>query len=122
MTDTHVALKDANSVASAIFESSTSPGVILRGKIDEITGRVLVDNAASGGGTGTWYSVSGTIDGTNPTFTLPVTPASDFVLVLGGQTQIKGKWYTVSTNTITYQAGYIPIGVPTDEHKALVIS
>lgn len=51
MGDTHVALKDGNSVASAIFESSTQTGVILRGKIDPATGRILVVGA--GGGTGT---------------------------------------------------------------------
>lgn len=74
------------------------------------------------GGTGTWYAVTGTIDGSNATFTLAVTPASDFMLVLGGQVQIPIKWYTVSGATITYQAGYVPVGIPTDEHKAFVIS
>src|SRR5216683_2654159 len=179
MSDTHVALKDANSVASAIFESSTSSGVILRGQIDQITGRILVDvvGAAAGnlqketptgtingintifttannpvlvilngavqdsgvdyvvtgsytitftyapptnsllftiygsgstGGTGSWYPVSGTINGVNTTFTIPVTPGSDFMLVLGGQTQMKNVYYTVSGNTITYQPSYIP--------------
>lgn len=82
----------------------------------------LVNGSSSGGGTGTWYAVSGTIDGVNATFTLPVTPASDFLLILGGQTQIKTKWYTVSGSTITYQAGFIPIGVPANEHMAFVIS
>ena len=66
MSDIHVALKDGNSVASAIFESSTSSGVILRGKIDEITGRVLVDNA--GGGSFTILSATGTVNGTNAVF------------------------------------------------------
>lgn len=87
------------------------------------TGNFDFINGSSGGsGTGTWYAVSGTINGSNPTFTLPVTPSSDFVLVLGGQTQIPTKWYTVSGSTITYQAGYIPIGVPSNEHYAFVIS
>lgn len=44
-----VALKDQNSVATAIFESSTTPGLILRGQIDESTGRILT--TGSGGGT-----------------------------------------------------------------------
>lgn len=73
MADTHVALKDANSVASAIFESSTSPGVILRGKIDEITGRILVDN--SGGGSGfTELTATGTVNGINRNFTFTQEP------------------------------------------------
>lgn len=123
MSDIHVALKDGNSVASAIFESSTTPGVILRGQIDPLTGRILVDSAGGGGGgTGTWYAVTGTIDGVNATFTIPVSPTDDILLVLGGQTQIKTKWYTISGSTITYQSGYIPIGVPINEHMAFVIS
>ncbi len=106
MADTHVALKDANSVASAIFESSTSPGVILRGKIDEITGRILVDSAGGSGGTGTYYDVSGTINGINTVFTIPVTVTSDFLLWLARQSQMLTTDFTysagVGVTTITY--------------------
>lgn len=106
MADLHVALKDSNSVASAIFESSTQTGVILRGQIDPITGRILVDNAGdSGGGTGTIYTVSGTINSSNVTFTIPVAVTSDFQLTLVNQIQMKGIDYTYvaggSTTTIT---------------------
>lgn len=86
------------------------------------TALYTIYGSGSAGGAGTWYSVSGTINGINPTFTLPVTPGSDFMLILGGQTQIKNKWYLVSGSTITYQSGYIPIGVPSNEHMAFVIS
>ena len=96
-----VALKDQNSVASAIFESSTTPGLILRGQIDQITGRVLVDVAGSSGGTLTWYDVSGTIDGNNVTFTIPVSPASGIILILVRQAQMDTTDYSVSGNTIT---------------------
>ena len=100
--DTHVALKDANSVSSAIFESSTSPGVILRGQIDQVTGRILVDNSGGGGGgTLTWYDVSGTINGSNVTFTIPVSPASGIILVLARQIQMDTVDYSVSGSTIT---------------------
>ena len=123
MSDIHVALKDANSVASAIFESSTQANVILRGKIDPITGRILVDSAGGGGGTLTWYDVSGTIDGINDTFTIPVSPASGIILNLGGQLQVDTEWYTVSGSTITYQSGFIPAnGIPSNQHKAGVIT
>ena len=73
MADIHVALKDANSVASAIFEDSTSPGVILRGQIDEITGRVLVDN--SGGGVFQELAATGTVNGINTAFTFTQEPS-----------------------------------------------
>lgn len=75
------------------------------------------------GGVGTWYNVSGTIDGVNDTFTIPVSPTSDIILNLSGQIQVNTKWYVLSGNTITYQAGYIPAdGISEDEHKAFVIS
>lgn len=50
MADLHVALKDGNSVASSTFESSSTPNLILRGQIDQITGRILVDLAGGGSG------------------------------------------------------------------------
>lgn len=105
MADIHVALKDGNSVASAIFESSTTPGVILRGQIDPLTGRILVDMAGSTGGTGTVYTVSGTINSVNRIFTIPVTVTSDFQLTLVNQPQMLNIDYTyvagVGTTTIT---------------------
>ena len=123
MADTHVALKDGNSVASAIFESSTQPGVILRGKIDPLTGRVLVDASGGMGGTLTWYDVTGTINGVNASFTIPVSPASGIILNLAGQTQVDTVWYTVSGSTITYNPGFIPAnGLSSTAHKAGVIS
>lgn len=120
MSDSWQAL-DVNSRGSLTAVSTADDKTIVRLVADPITGALVV-TSSGGGGVGTWYAVSGVINGTNPTFTLPVVPASDFVLVLGGQTQILGKWYTVVGNTITYQAGYIPIGIPTDEHMAFVIS
>lgn len=65
--DSHVALKDGNSVASAIFESSTSPGIILRGQIDQITGRILVDSSSSSGIS--LLTATGTKNGLNTAFT-----------------------------------------------------
>jgi len=125
MADIHVALKDANSVASAIFESSTSPGVILRGQIDEITGRVLVDISGTMGGTGTQYDVSGACNGVNVTFTIPVAVGSDFLLWFERQSQFKTDDYTyvagVGITTITYVAGHQPFDGAT-LHRAYVVS
>lgn len=47
--------RDQNFIPTVLFESSSSPGTVLSGKIDEITGRILVDNASA---TGTVTSVS----------------------------------------------------------------
>ncbi len=49
------AIRDANFVTSLLLESSTNPGVTVRAKGDETTGRLLVDSAS---GTGTVTSVS----------------------------------------------------------------
>lgn len=87
---------------------------------DPDTHRILTTNAG-GGGTGTWYDVTGTINSSNVTFTLPVTPSSDFILVLVNQIQMLGIDYTVIGNTITYtvapDASLSGLG-----HKAFVIS
>lgn len=41
--------RDQNHIPTALFESSSTPGLTLPGQIDEITGRVLTDNAGSSG-------------------------------------------------------------------------
>lgn len=99
MVDIHVALKDANSVASAIFESSTSPGVILRGQIDEITGRVLVD--MSGGSSNTFvYNEIATGSGTS--FTIAHTPVTGlYAVYANGQRLYPTTDFTLSGTTIT---------------------
>lgn len=102
MADIHVALKDGNSVATAIFESSTSPGVIYRGQIDQITGRILVDSAGGSGGALSQVNVTGSIDSTNVTFTIPSVPNGDIILFLARQQQVLGIDYTISSTTITY--------------------
>jgi hypothetical protein len=75
MADLHVALKDGNSVASAIFESSTSPGTILRGQIDPITGRILVETS---GGSGSFsqfvLTATGAVNGLNTIFSFTSAP------------------------------------------------
>lgn len=57
MTDTNILPNDQNFVRAAGFESSTSPGIVVAGKIIEATGRVKVDNAGGGSGSVTDVSV-----------------------------------------------------------------
>ena len=72
---TNTALKDPNSVASAIFESSTSPGTILRGQIDQITGRILVDGVGGGGNySDSVLTATGVVNGLNTVFTFASPP------------------------------------------------
>jgi hypothetical protein len=70
---------------------------------DPVTHRLLT--TAAGGGTMTKYDVSGTINSSNKTFTIPVAVTSDFILVLVNQFQMLGIDYTysagVGTTTIT---------------------
>lgn len=47
--DTNILPSDQNFVRAAGFESSSTPGLVMAGQIDEVTGRILVDNAGSGG-------------------------------------------------------------------------
>lgn len=102
MSDIHVALKDSNSVASAIFESSTSPGVILRGQIDEITGRVLVDFGGAGGFTE--LTATGTVNGVNAVFSFTQTPTyvvSDHAVYKSTNSSGSTNWSGTTTVTMT---------------------
>jgi len=47
--DNNILPRDQNHIPAAGFESSTTPGLVLPGRINEITGRILV-NATGGGG------------------------------------------------------------------------
>lgn len=53
--NTNILPNDQNFVRAAGFESSSTAGLVMAGQIDEITGRILVDNAS---GLGTVTSVS----------------------------------------------------------------
>lgn len=100
MGDTHVALKDGNSVASAIFESSTSAGVILRGKIDQITGRILVDVA--GGGGGNTFVYNEVVSGSGTSWTLAATPIAGLQAIFAnGQRLTPTVDYSITNAAIT---------------------
>lgn len=102
--------KDDNDYPVSGGVSTSDANVVLPFKVNPSNGRLQVENA-SGGGTGTWYKVNGTIDGTNATFTIAVTVTSDFLLVLNRQPMAQNvgsdTWdYSyvagVGTTTITY--------------------
>lgn len=54
--DDNILPRDQNHVTAAGFESSSTPGKVLPGQIDENTGRILVDNSGGGSGTVTSFS------------------------------------------------------------------
>jgi hypothetical protein len=55
-------------------------------------------------------TITGIIDGTNPTFTLPTAPTIPLSLMLykNGVKLLQGTAFSLSTNTITFNSGYIP--------------
>lgn len=99
------AAHDENAVPTLIGVSSVDGTTPIKVKVDPVTGRVLVDLAGGGGGTGTIYTVTGTIDGSNKTFTIATAVTSNFQLTLVNQPQMLNIDYTyvagVSTTTIT---------------------
>lgn len=117
---------DANSRQGLTAVSNADGTTIVRLWADPITHRLLTDNSGGGGGgTGTYYTVTGTIDGSNVTFTIPVAVTSDFILFLARQQQALTIDYTysagVSTTTITYAAAP-DASLSGQPHQAFVIS
>lgn len=112
---------DANSRGSLTAVSNADGITIVRLWADPITHRLLVDLSGGSGGRGTWYDVTGTIDGVNKTFTIAVSPSSDILLFLARQPQMKTDDFTLSGSTITYVIAPDASlsGFP---HKAFVIS
>lgn len=121
---------DANSRPSLTGVSNSDGKTIVRLWADPITHRLLVDLSGGSGGTGTYYTVSGAIDGVNATFTIPVAVTSDFVLSLARQQQIQDigvtQWdYSYSagggSTTITYHTAP-DASLSGQPHVAFVIS
>lgn len=88
--------RDGNFVASALFEIDGSNREVMPGQIDQITGRILVDN--SGGGSVTVVTPTGTVNAANTVFTV----ASEPKWVVGdGITYFAGAGYTYVAGVIT---------------------
>lgn len=92
---------DANSRESLTAVSNADGKTILRLWADPVTHRLLVDSAGGSGATFTWYDVTGSLNGSNVTFTIPVSPASGIILVLARQMQMDTIDYSISGSTIT---------------------
>lgn len=118
------AATDPNDKNSLIAVSNADDTTIVRLTADPVTGALLV-TSAGGGGTGTWYTVSGTIDGVNATFTIPVAVKSDFLLFLARQPQMLTTDFTYSagggSTTITYTTAP-DASLSGQPHQAFVIS
>ena len=91
------------------------------------TNVISLGASGGGGGGGTWVAEvpTGTIDGTNATFTVSHTPnpVASFALLKNGNEQDPGGGdYTLTGATIVYAAGSIPQPVsgsdPADKHRA----
>lgn len=91
------AANDPNDKNSLTAVSNADGTTIVRLTADPATGALII-TSASAGGTGTWYTVSGTINSSNVTFTIPVAVTSDFLLFLDRQPQML-------TTDFTYLAG-----------------
>lgn len=91
---------DANTRQGLTAVSNVDGVSIVRLWADPVTHRLLTDAAT--GGTLTYYNVTGAIDGSNVTFTIAATPASDILLFLARQPQMKTTDFTLSGSTITY--------------------
>jgi hypothetical protein len=84
MSDLSILPKDQNYMRAAGFESSSTAGLVMAGKIDEVTGRILVDSAAGGSGTVTSVSVVTANGVSGSVATATTTPA--ITLTLGAIT------------------------------------
>lgn len=92
--------------------------------------RALLVTGVTGGGTGTWYNVSGTINGSNVTFTIATAVTSNFILMLARQPQAQDVGgftgdYSYTTGggvtTITYHAAP-DASLSGQQHQAFVIT
>lgn len=99
------AVRDQNHVPVALGVSDADSTVTLPFKIDSITGRLLVDNAGSGGFT--IVAVTGTVDDSNVTFTAATEPTA--LVINGGIYQKTGgsiTWtYVGTTITLSFPVG-----------------
>lgn len=91
---------DVNTRGSLTAVSTVDDKTIVRLTADPVTGALLV-TGNSGGGSMTKYNVSGLINSSNVTYTIPVAVTSDFILVLVNQFQMLDIDYTYSVGATT---------------------
>lgn len=88
--------KDDNGYPVMGGTASSDNATIINSSFNSSNRRLLVQ--ATTGGTGTWWKVTGAIDGVNKTFTIATAVGSDFLLVLARQPQAQ----TVGADTYDY--------------------
>lgn len=107
--------RDQNFVPTALFESSSTPGLTLSGKINQSTGRVLVDAAGGNPGTVTAVSVVTANGFAGSVATSTSTPAITLSTTVTGILQGNGtavSAITVGTG-LSFVAGTLSAPVPT---------
>ena len=87
---------------AAGFEIDGQPGKVLAGKIDQTTGRILVD--LSGGFSPQTDVLQSTTNG-QTVFTSTLTPVYTLYVVVNGQFQTPNIDYTISGKTLTLTQG-----------------
>lgn len=120
---------DENSRDGLYGLSSANDGSRVDVWVNPVTHAVLTENDG-GGGQGTWYTVTGDIDGVNTSFSIATAAGSDFVLMLARQPQMQDvgsdMWdYSYTTGggstTITYHTAP-DASLSGQPHLAFVIS
>lgn len=92
--------RDENHVTATGFESSTTSGLILPGKIDEVTGRILTDmTGGAGSGTVTSVSVVSANGFAGTVATATTTPAITLTTTITGILQGNGTAISAATTT-----------------------
>lgn len=102
------AIRDQNRVTVALGQDNSNASVTLPFLIDHVTGRVLVD---ASGGTGQVLTPTGTVNGSNATFTVPANTVITSIVVDGLERYAGfGYTYISASGTITVD----PLAPPTE--------
>ena len=100
--------RDANDVPAALFLIDGSYREVAPGRIDNTTGRILVDSTGGRGGSSlTQETPTGTVNGSNTTFTVAHQPV--FIVVDGMVRPLVTTITDINGNGFTYSAGTITV-------------
>lgn len=99
--------RDDNFIPAALFQiDGEARGQLMAGRIDEITGRILID--LSGGGSNlTQETPTGTVDSSNNVFTVVNNPV--FIVVDGMTRPLVNNINDIGGNGFTYSLGTVTV-------------